>query len=445
VAAVAAFLLFNRLGEIRHPIWDEAYNLPTAARFEAGRAQFASHPPLGLMLIAAGDRLSGLNAGVDQRALAAVKAIRSEDMPPGYDYRGPRLASALFGTLGAALFFLLMVELTRSAGAALALSTLYLCDTALLAQFRAAHLDAFQLAFALAAMLCAARMHSARSARSGLGWALGFGCAAACAALVRANGVVLFVMAPFAVWPLLGAREWCAAAVRTLAIGGGAAIALAVVAASYVLLSREPPAAETVAGAQDGRFVSAAHKTALESGDWSVGSVVAASRDYAAYMRADLEAIPRRDPNGSHPLGWLIGKGAILYRWDASSTSFRVLALVPNHAAWLLSLLGVVWTAIRCLRRRDALRLMLLAGWAAAMGVLAWLDHLRVLYVYHYFIPLLIGHALLALAWREARFSQRPAQVGLAAIALSFAAAAPLALHQDTGRWRCELFLPQCP
>lgn len=55
VMLASAFLLLNRLGEVHAPIWDEAYYLPSAARYHEGRVQFATHPPLGLMLIAAGD------------------------------------------------------------------------------------------------------------------------------------------------------------------------------------------------------------------------------------------------------------------------------------------------------------------------------------------------------------------------------------------------------
>lgn len=80
--------------------------------------------------MAAGGAIHGGNARVDQRAMAGVKSISAEAMPRDYDYFGPRLAPALFGVLGAGLFFWLMAGLADSVGMGLILSTLYLCNTA---------------------------------------------------------------------------------------------------------------------------------------------------------------------------------------------------------------------------------------------------------------------------------------------------------------------------
>ena len=44
---------------------------------------------------------------------------------------------------------------------------------------------------------------------------------------------------------------------------------------------------------------------------------------------------------------------------------------------------------------------MLLAAWIANMAVLQYLDGMRVLYLYHYFIPLLLGHAMAAHEWQR--------------------------------------------
>jgi len=101
VLATINFLL--GIAQPAHLVWDERYYVTTAQRYEDGTAQFASHPPLGLMLIAAGDALLHPNRGTDTRAIAWDK--------------------------------------------------LYVFENAFIAHFRAAHLDAFQLAFALAAVL----------------------------------------------------------------------------------------------------------------------------------------------------------------------------------------------------------------------------------------------------------------------------------------------------
>ena len=55
VALIASVNFLVGLGEPRGAIWDESYYLTSTQRYLDGVAQFASHPPLGLMLIAAGD------------------------------------------------------------------------------------------------------------------------------------------------------------------------------------------------------------------------------------------------------------------------------------------------------------------------------------------------------------------------------------------------------
>jgi dolichyl-phosphate-mannose--protein O-mannosyl transferase len=434
VMLVAAFLSFNRMGEVRAPIWDEAYYLTTTARYHEGRMQFASHPPLGLMLIAAGDGLSGLNKGIDWRPMAVLKSIKTEQMPRDFDYRGPRLAPALFATIAAGLFFLLLLELTGSTGAALLLSPLFLCDTALIAQFRAAQLDAFQIAFALAAMICAIRGRRKASP----GWAIGFGFTMACTALVRANGIILAPMGVFLVWPALRSRDWQrAAAIMTGGVSAALA-ALVMVATAHVLASPLPPDPASEAGRTDLRYLPSAP---ARTGAARIAEVAAS---YSRFMAADLAGMARSDANASHPMQWLLGIGTITYRWDRNLDSVSTIALVPNYAAWLVSLLGVI-AAIWSLRRTfSPERAMLLTGWFANMLALQWLDGGRVLYLYHYFLPLIIGHALAAVAWRDSGFRERPALAAITGVTVCFALIAPLALHQQVPKTYCQIFLRVC-
>lgn len=402
VMAVAAVLLFARLGDVRAPVWDEAYYLTSTARYHEGRAQFASHPPLGLMLIAAGDGLYGGNRGIDESAVAAVKSVRAEDMPAGYDYAGPRVAPALFGVIGAGLFFLLMLELTGSASAALMLSPLYLCDTALLAQFRAAQLDAFQVAFALAAILAAVRC--LRHPR--IGWAFAIGLAVGLASLVKANGILIGVIGLFPVVAVLRKRSAGPAARLAVAGAGGAVVALALTVMAYVSVSQRMPDPATPAGTTDFAFVSPAHRVALESGEWSASALAAMLADQVRFIRSDFAGMPAGDANGSSPLGWIVGQGAIAYSWSAGADGFSSVALIANRAAWLVSLAGLLAGALALRRGFDPLRAMLLTGWAVSFLALLWLSQQRVLYLYCYFVPLMFGHALAALEWRRRALSK---------------------------------------
>lgn len=444
VVALAGFLLGWRLDAVSGPVWDEAYYVTAEARLQQGQLQFASHPPLGILLIAAGDAVSGFNRDAGWRKIAGVKSIRGEDMPPGFDWRGPRLAPAIFGALAAGLFFLLMADIAGSSGAGLLMTPLFLCDPALLAQFRAGQLDAFQLTFVLAGLICAVRALRSEGTR-GRAWTAGFGGAIMLAAMVRANALMLAPLGLLLALPCLRRREPGCAAAR-LGAGAGAAVLAAVwVLAITLSVSPLPPDRSTAAGRIDAAYVSRDYQQ-----ESLLPAIVSYGIDYAAFMRDDLQGMATSDANASHPWQWLAGGGAITYRWDASGGRVSTIALIPNRVAWLVSAAGVLWAlALGCLRRGRGLRsdpvsVLLLGGWLLTIAALVWLDGQRVMYLYHYFIPLMLGYGLAARAWRSVGCDERlawPVLAGLTAYALL---ALPLALHQPVSRGRCDLLLVRC-
>ena len=131
--------------------------------------------------------------------------------------------------------------------------------------------------------------------------------------------------------------------------------------------------------------------------------------DYRGYMTHDLSITPPADANGSHPAQWLLARGTILYRADRRPGHQDAIGLVPNLAVWLVSLFGVVTSLLPSRWRQDRLRAMLLTGWIANMAALQYLDGMRVLYLYHYFIPLLLGHAMAAREWQRHGLPRLPA------------------------------------
>jgi hypothetical protein len=432
-AAVAAALLLPWLGAVRAPIWDEAYYLPAIARMHQGRIQFASHPPLGLMLLAGGDGLKGGNAATEWRILAATRSVRAEAMPDPFDYAGPRLASALGAVAAAALLAMLLMRLSGQAGVALAIALVFACDPAIVAQARAAQLDGLQLPLFIGALLCLAR---GRAAGSGAGWVAGFGALLMAAGLVRANALALAPLGLF----LLPWRAPRTATLRLL-VGSGAALAtLALTLGAMLALAPLPPDQGTPAGALDAGHATADYATL----PWP-RAILAYGADYGAFVRGDLAGMARADANGTHPWQWLLGQGATTYRWDARGNTVRAIGVVPGMPGWWMSLAGVV-LALRALwlGRASPMVVPLLCGWGLAMASLAWLDTQRVMYTYHYFLPLVLGHALLAAAWRHGDWPLRRLYVPTAA-ALAFAAAAmPLALSLPVDRGYCRLFLGDC-
>lgn len=440
VGMLAAWLYLDRLGTPQGPVWDEAYYLPTTARYHQGITQYATHPPLGTLLIAAGDRLSGRNADADWQRIGSERKIVMAAMPTDFDYAGPRLAPAVFGIAAAVLFAVLMLQLTGSTFAAGVLSLLVLADTALLVQFRSAQLDAFQLAFALAALLAALRIQRRQDLT---GYAL-FGLFVALAALVRINALMLGAMVPVLLWPLLRAGRWRDVAARCLAGSAAALLAALLVLGAWMSVSRHPPDAATPIGQRDLAFDAQGREAIYRTGSWGLGDLPDAAAGMRRAMAHDLAVIPASDPHGSHPWQWLLGKGMILYSADRTSGTLHSIALVPNQAGWLIALLGVLTSLIPARLRQDPRRGVLLAGWLGSMTLLLWLDGQRVVYSYHYFIPLLLGHAMAALEWKHHGLPRRPA-LALAIAVIGFAALAwPLATWREAPAWLCKAGLAQC-
>ena len=98
VGVLATMNFLVGIGQPSHLLWDEKYYLTTAQRYEDGTAQFASHPPLGLMLIAAGDVLLHPNREIDTRSVGWNKQVMDERLPEHYSFAGMRLMSGLFAS-----------------------------------------------------------------------------------------------------------------------------------------------------------------------------------------------------------------------------------------------------------------------------------------------------------------------------------------------------------
>ncbi|WP_298196395.1 phospholipid carrier-dependent glycosyltransferase [Novosphingobium sp.] len=438
VMVAAACLLFTRLTEVAAPIWDEAYNLPAAARVHEGRTQFASHPPLGFMLIALGDAAWGGNRAIDQAGLARLRTAGQADMPRGYDYRGPRLAAAVAGTLAAGAFFALMWQIAGATGPALWLTALFLLDTALLAQFRSAQLDSFQVLFVLGGLVSALRSLSGKLSQASA-W---LGAAAACiglAAMVRVNAAALAVCLAVPVWHWLRLAGPVAAVWLTGLVGACGLLAVGGALAAALHVAPLAPDLGGPAGRADSAEASADY-----AGLAPAPGVLTYAQDYARHLARDLGTMTRTDHNASSPAQWLVGGGAITYRWDAAPGRVATIALVPNRITWIMSAIGMLGSLFGLRGRRTATAILLLLGWWTSMACLVWLDGQRVMYAYHYLIPLLLGHAMLAQVWRDHGLRLGPALPVLLAATAQAALALPLVLHQGVSPAHCRLLLPDC-
>lgn len=469
VLILGLVMYFAGRAEPTHAFWDENYHVTSAQRYLDGIGQLEPHPPLGIMLVALGEKLSGSNAGLDTSRLLTDKYINGDDIPAGFSFAGMRLMPSLFGALGALLFFGLMLELTGSRLLALCFSSLYLFENAWIVHFRAVHLDSFQMFFCIATLWMFVRMWKQESA---LAWHQYAGMAVLCGLgiMIKVNAALLLALFPLIYFKDGGTRTLgldLVAQLRHFGLKAGASIValLLVVAATFgvhALVGHEASGAGS-SGDTDREFMSQTYKDYLAH-QRSLGpsTLLAITNDYFKFMDHDHKGVPKLDvckpgENGSHPLHWPIHDKTINYRWDSANGLTRYVQLVGNQVSWYLGLAAVLLSFLTIANRRlfgidtGSGRSYALIEVFTGIYLLFMLLHLylgaqRVMYLYHYFIGLLVSYLLLVLNWQNLcefhklgtgvrRLSALLMAVAIIASGLFFL---PLSNHWPLSKAQCE-------
>lgn len=136
--------------------WDEVYYIPVVARYETSTFFMESHPPLGKLLLTAGDVLWGVNKDIDKSSIIQYDTINNgdevkvNDLPPNYNFIGIRFFPVLAAVLIPLLVMAIITQLTGKDWLGFAVGMITVLDTALALHFRSAMLDSILIAL----MLC---------------------------------------------------------------------------------------------------------------------------------------------------------------------------------------------------------------------------------------------------------------------------------------------------
>lgn len=465
--AVIGLAIFNFARDLNDPpyaFWDESYYVTAIQRYEEGTAQYASHPPLGFMLITAGRHIVGDAKAVDSHELALIKKIDTRKIPEGYSFTGVRLMAGLFGALGGLFFYLICLNLTREAFSAFIFSLLYLFENAFIVHFRAAHLDPFQITFALAAIwVWLVAFQNPR--RDRIRHVALFGLLIGLSFMVKVNTLVLLALPGLTVlsdlWRARGAglvHVFMNGAMKGVAMVGAFIGIVAAVFVLHTVLNPNAPDFESDSGRKDGKYMSAPYKAWLEDkGPLTPTVIWDATNGYFAYMNNDFTGIVKTEKNGSMPALWPVMSKTINYRWDSYNNRTSYVQMVGNVFSWALGLLAVIAALALVMQRhfqkKDWLdtremdvMAAVLAMWLIFMGVHIWLGTQRVMYIYHYFAGLALSYMLIPLLYMvlKSRFKRfdlyKDMALGgvCAGTALCFIWFSPLTYHQPITRGQCE-------
>lgn len=448
--------------------WDENYHITAAERYIEGVAQFEAHPPLGKLLIAAGEVITRTNQQIDKHELVGTKYIAGNKLPKGFSLSGMRLMPSLFAVLAAGCFFGLMFSLTQNRLASVVFSGLYVFENAYIVHFRAAHLDSFQLCFSLGALWYFVTLWRSVARLKATHYAL-LGGIIGLAIMVKINAVLLLLLFPLLYWQ--DHKRWRANLARRptdFLKKSGAAIAAILAVTLLVfwisaLCGRQMPDPESSAGRDDTAKMSPAYKQFLAQKEWlTPDMVVQITVDNFRFMLQNHEGVPKLDvckteENGSHPMHWPMMDKTINYRWDTANGKTGYIQLAGNPVSWGLGLCAAILSLGLILSRRvfqapvrDEKTYALIEAFSllyvAYICLHLWLASQRVMYLYHYFLGLVISYALLVLVaiylanvwpWVKQRRTAIIA-VTLIAIIASYAFFAPLTYHLPISKSQCE-------
>ncbi len=387
--------------------WDEPYHIAAAQKYLNGVFFMEQHPPLGKLLIALGEKVTHSNAKNDM--FITTDFAQGFDKFPGFSFTGYRLFPALLGWLTAPVLFFIFLFITGSSPLSALLSFLYIFDNAEIVHSRGAMVDSPLTFFGFLTVLIFLHTQDRSKAKSDP-WRLCIlaallGISFGLTVTTKVVGLIFILLVPAVLYRLY--PYWRGIVTFLLAFTAGFIITyVSVWQIHFTLASRIVPELNT-----SGYYhASDAYKEILKNkANGSLRSFPIMLRDSLNFVTYYNKGVPRLDmckpeENGSPAFLWPIGAKTINYRWEqVNDTTFRYLYLVSNPVAWGSGLIGVLLAFSLIsgsvlfgakIKHRFLLFVFssMYGGYMIVIGSLS-----RVMYLYHYFVPLILSFILFAL------------------------------------------------
>jgi dolichyl-phosphate-mannose--protein O-mannosyl transferase len=407
VTAIGFFTYVQRYNQPAAFFWDENYHIASAQKYLNGVYFMEQHPPLGKLLIAAGELLLNRNALDNQ----FIGTDYGTDLPAGFSFAGYRLFPVLLAWLTAPLLFLIFWKLTKSDIASALLSSFYLFDNALIVHLRGAMLEPTLLFFSALNILAFLLLRNEQNAKR-FGWyAALFGASFGFVLTTKVVGLVMILLIPaliFLLWPKKDLIQ------KFVGIGALAFLVsfVSVWQTHFALGSTINPLLPDQGYYQ----ASEQYKAVLTAGkNRSLRWFPVMLKDSLNFVSHYNNGVPRLDlckeeENGSPWFLWPIGGRSISYRWETPDGGlYQYLYLQVNPAVWWIAFAGVIAAVGLLLSSfvmdlksplRDRPLLLIFTGlYLSYMAAISQIS--RVMYLYHYFLPLLFSFCVLALVLME--------------------------------------------
>ena len=413
VLAVSYFTYFKNYDYPPSVFWDENYHIASAQKYLTGVMFMETHPPLGKLFVALGEYLIHPNDNIAKSELHKfTQTDYIKDFPAGYSFAGMRFFSALFAWLSAIVFFYILYFISKNPHTSLLFSSLYIFENALITHSRAAMLEGSHLFFILLAILYFVYLVQKLSKKTLLNYFV-LGILVGFAVSIKATGAITAFLFPFLFFLDYKYQGSTLISKRVLNVSKKLIIkGLFFVAGSAAIFSLIWYVHFSLGKfAADGKFYKASeeYKEIMAKGLASDPKYFPTMlKDNLAYMANYNNGVPKLDvckpdENGSYPLAWLVGDKSINYRWEKSGDGVRYMYLQANPITWFLGLAGIILSLILIIGRivfknpvKNKSLFYFITTFAALyviyMAIMLRIE--RVMYLYHYFIPLLFSFIL---------------------------------------------------
>jgi dolichyl-phosphate-mannose-protein mannosyltransferase len=406
--AVSYFTFVHNFWQPAALFWDENYHIASAQKYLNGVFFMEPHPPLGKLLIAAGEALVHANTEDNQ----FIGTDYATNPPAGFSFFGYRLFPVLLAWLTTPVIFGIFFLITRKHLRAVLLSFLYVFDNALIVHSRSAMLESTMLFFSALTVLAFLLIVQHKNDRKKLMWAsFLFGASFAAALATKAFALLFVLLVPFvlyALWPHLKSF-WRFAWISALAF---AVVYIGVWHIHFTLARTVNPTLPDAGYYQ----ASEQYKSILAHGQnaspFAIPWMLRDSLKFVSHYEAGVPRLDlcKNDENGSPWFLWPFGGRTISYRWETpDGGAYRYLYLVSNPVGWFFGLTGVIFAfsllaasvlypnAVHLQRRM--LITTFLTMYVSYMAAVSTID--RVMYLYHYFLPLVFSFILFGLVFDE--------------------------------------------
>ncbi|OGK62731.1 hypothetical protein A2334_00755 [Candidatus Roizmanbacteria bacterium RIFOXYB2_FULL_38_10] len=413
ILIISYFTYFRNYSYPPNLFWDENYHIASAQKYLNGVFFMEPHPPLGKMFIALGEYILHPNDQIDTSSFLTADYIK--DIPQGYSFKGVRFFPTFFAFLSTLLFFLILYILSHKPALSFLFTSVYLFENAIIVHSRGAMLEGTQIFFILLFLLYFFWLVSSSLHKNTFPSYVVLGLLYGAVISIKLNGAILgLILIILLVWEYHKTIRWSEIIVKIALFVLASIIVFVNVYCLHFILAKSP-LEERYSQASD------VYRALLKRGRSSNPATFPLQLgEHLGFISHYEKGVPKYDAckpgeNGSLPVAWPFGNKSINYRWERDGESVRYLYLQGNPMIWLIGIMGIFFAvnlvvshlAFKTPIKNKRLFFCILSFvllYIIYMGAMLSLE--RVMYLYHYFIPLILS-LILAFMMLEYLFEEK--------------------------------------